>query len=101
MVDRKLDRNWQTGIVTYPDPAIETLEEEFKKYVIFNTSVERLYTGCRWVEGPIWFGDGGYLLFSDIPNNRILKWEESNGAGHRIWREVAVEKGGWGQDGED
>ena len=80
MVDRKLDRNWQTGIVTYPDPAIETLEEEFKKYVIFNASIERLYTGCRWVEGPVWFGDGGYLLFSDIPNNRIMKWEESNGA---------------------
>ena len=77
MIDRKLNRDWQSGLVTYPDPAIEILNNEFSKYVIFNASIERLYTGCRWVEGPVWFGDGGYLLFSDIPNNRILKWEES------------------------
>src|SRR5690606_23186094 len=37
-------------------------------------------TGCRWAEGPVWFGDGRYLLWSDIPNNRILKWEEETGA---------------------
>ena len=42
--------------------------------------MERLYTGCRWSEGPVWFGDGRYLLWSDIPNNRILKWEEETGA---------------------
>jgi gluconolactonase len=41
--------------------------------------VERLYTGCRWAEGPVWFGDGRYLLWSDIPNNRVLKWEEATG----------------------
>ena len=41
--------------------------------------MERLYTGCRWSEGPVWFGDGSYLLWSDIPNNRILKWEEETG----------------------
>jgi len=42
--------------------------------------VERLFTGCRWAEGPVWFGDGRYLLWSDIPNDRILKWEEETGA---------------------
>ena len=63
----------------YPDPAIETLDERFDKYRIFSAAVERLYTGCRWSEGPVWFGDGRYLLLSDIPNNRILKWEEETG----------------------
>ncbi len=60
----------------YPDPAIEALDERFKKYMVFSAAVERLYTGCRWSEGPVYFGDGRYVLWSDIPNNRILKWEE-------------------------
>jgi gluconolactonase len=64
----------------YPDPAIEVIDERFAKYVIFQAAVERLYTGCRWSEGPVWFGDGRYLLWSDIPNNRMLKWEEETGA---------------------
>ena len=46
----------------------------------FSAAVERLYTGCRWSEGPFRFGDGRYLLWSDIPNNRILKREEETGA---------------------
>ena len=41
--------------------------------------MERLHTGCRWSEGPVWFGDGRYLLWSDIPNDRVLKWEEETG----------------------
>jgi gluconolactonase len=63
----------------YPDPLIEALDDRFKKYMIFSAAVERLYTGTRWSEGPVWFGDGRYLLWSDIPNNRILKWEEETG----------------------
>ncbi len=64
----------------YPDPAIESIDPRFDKYRIFSAAVERLYTGCRWSEGPVWFGDGRYLLWSDIPNQRILKWEEETGA---------------------
>ena len=60
----------------YPDPAVEALDPRFERYRIFSAAVERLYTGCRWSEGPVWFGDGRYLLWSDIPNDRILKWEE-------------------------
>ncbi len=60
----------------YPDPAVEVLDPSFAKYRIFSASVERLATGMRWGEGPVWFGDGRYLLWSDIPNDRILKWEE-------------------------
>jgi gluconolactonase len=65
--------------MTYPDPAVEVVDPRFAKYKISNAGVERLYTGARWAEGPVWFGDGGYLLFSDIPNNRILRWLEATG----------------------
>ena len=73
------ERKWDGSVVRYPDPAIEVLDPRFGAYKIGNSVVERLWTGSRWAEGPVWFGDGGYLLWSDIPNNRILKWEESNG----------------------
>jgi gluconolactonase len=70
---------WQPS-PNYPDPAIQTLHPSFTKYRIVLTAVERLATGLRWGEGPVWFGDGRYLLVSDIPNQRILKWEEETGA---------------------
>ena len=65
--------------VLYPDPAVEVVDPRFAKYKVNNAAVERLYTGTRWAEGPVWFGDGRYLLFSDIPNNRILRWLEETG----------------------
>ncbi len=64
----------------YPDPAIEALDPRFEQYWIKQAAVERLFTGGRWSEGPVWFGDGRYLLWSDIPNNRMLKWEEETQA---------------------
>src|SRR4051812_30790140 len=66
---------------SYPDPAIVTLDPRFEAIrPPFNAAVERLYTGCRWSEGPVWIGDMRCLLWSDIPNNRILKWDEETGA---------------------
>ncbi len=65
--------------VLYPDPAVEVIDPRFAKYKVGNAAVERLYTGTRWAEGPVWFGDGRYLLFSDIPNNRMLRWLEDTG----------------------
>jgi len=70
---------WQQA-ARYPDPAIVALDPRFEKYWLKLSCVERLATGCRWAEGPVYFGDGRYLLWSDIPNNRILKWEEETGA---------------------
>ena len=70
---------WQS-VTRYPDPAITALDALFEKYWLKLSCVERLATGCRWSEGPVYFGDGRYLLWSDIPNNRILKWEEETGA---------------------
>ena len=64
----------------YPDPCIEVLDERFLKLRLFSASVERLFTGLRWAEGPVWFGDGRYLLVSDIPADRILRWDEASGA---------------------
>ena len=64
----------------YPDPAVEVLDLAFLDLRLYSASVEQLYTGCRWAEGPVWFGDGRYLLWSDIPNNRVLRWDECSGA---------------------
>jgi gluconolactonase len=75
----RLDADWQPS-ARYPDPAIKILDPSFTKYRVNSAKVERLGTGYRWSEGPAWFGDGRYLLWSDIPNNRILKWEEETGA---------------------
>ncbi|MEL3889282.1 SMP-30/gluconolactonase/LRE family protein [Ferrovibrio sp. MS7] len=63
----------------YPDPAIQTLDDSFTKYRINLAAVERLSTGHRWCEGPVWFGDLRCLLWSDIPNNQILRWDEATG----------------------
>jgi gluconolactonase len=65
--------------VPYPDPAVEVVDPRFAKYQIISSAIERLYTGARWAEGPVWFGDGRYLIFSDIPNNRMLRWMEETG----------------------
>jgi gluconolactonase len=70
---------WQPNL-RYPDPAIEVLDPSFLNYRLFSASVERLATGTRWGEGPVWFGDGRYVLWSDIPNDRILRWDEATGA---------------------
>jgi gluconolactonase len=69
---------WQPS-ERYPDPAIEILDPSFERYRVFSAAVERLAVGFRWCEGPVWIGDGRYLLWSDIPNNRIMKWEEETG----------------------
>ena len=63
-----------------PDPAIEVLDEAFLPLRLFAAGVEQLATGLAWAEGPVWFGDGRYLLVSDIPNNRILRWDETTGS---------------------
>ncbi|NKB97334.1 MAG: SMP-30/gluconolactonase/LRE family protein [Pseudomonadales bacterium] len=77
--DHLLDRDWQAPI-RYPDPAIEVIDARFKPYVLGSTALERLWTGARWAEGPVWFGDMRCLVWSDIPNNRMLRWDEDSGA---------------------
>lgn len=64
----------------YPDPHVVVMDPRFNKYRLALASVEQLYTGCRWSEGPVYFADHRCLLWSDIPNNRILRWDEESGA---------------------
>jgi gluconolactonase len=75
-MDQKLNQNFKHQVVRYPDPAVEALDSSFNQYMLGSAALERLWTGARWTEGPVWFGDGRFLLFSDIPNNRMLKWSE-------------------------
>jgi gluconolactonase len=56
------------------------LDDRFRGLAMGNTHVEKLYTGCRWAEGPAWFAAGRYLVWSDIPNNRMLRWDETDGS---------------------
>ena len=57
----------------------EVLDERFRRYG-GDDWLECLHTGCRWTEGPAYFPAGRYLVFSDIPNDRILRWDEASGA---------------------
>lgn len=66
----------------YPDPAVLILDPSFAKYRIYSSTVEQVGTGMRWAEGPAYFpgataGAPGYLLCSDIPNNRLMKFDEA------------------------
>ncbi len=58
----------------------ETVEPEFGGLLTGHGRVERLWTGARWSEGPAWFAAGRYLVWSDIPNNRMLRWDETDGS---------------------
>ena len=75
-----LARDWgDPPPVRYPDDAVEVLDPSFAKYRVGNANVERLAAGLRWAEGPVYFRDGGYLVWSDIPNNRLMRWTEETG----------------------
>jgi gluconolactonase len=83
----------------YPDPSVEVLDDAFRELRLYSASVEQLFTGCRWAEGPVWFGDGRYLLFSDIPNNRILRWDDASGV-TSVFRAPADNANGHARDGQ-
>ncbi|MEM8570575.1 MAG: SMP-30/gluconolactonase/LRE family protein [Pseudomonadota bacterium] len=58
----------------------EILDASFGDCIIGHARVERLWTGARWSEGPAWFAPGRYLIWSDIPNNRMMRWDETGGS---------------------
>ena len=72
----------------YPDPAVEILDPSFAKYRLYSSTVEQLASGMRWAEGPAYFPEEGYLLLSDIPNNRIMKYSEKD-ASFTVFRSPA------------
>lgn len=57
----------------------EIIDPSFERYVLGNAPIKQLATGFDWVEGPVWFGDANCLLFSDIPNNKIMRWSPDTG----------------------
>ncbi len=61
-------------------PEFEILDERFEKLAIGNVHLEKLYTGCRWAEGPAYLAAGKYLVWSDVPNDRVLRYDETSGA---------------------
>ncbi|MEL6887371.1 MAG: SMP-30/gluconolactonase/LRE family protein [Pseudomonadota bacterium] len=58
----------------------EVIDPTFEACFVGHARVERLWTGARWSEGPVWFAAGRYLLWSDIPNNRMMRWDETDGS---------------------
>ena len=61
------------------DGKIERLDDAFDALVARDAKIEKIAEGFQFVEGPLWISEGDYLLFSDIPGNRIIKWSESDG----------------------
>lgn len=76
----------------------ERFEKEFSRLVNGAAQLETIHDNCRWAEGPVWFGDGNYLLWSDIPNDRILRWIP--GAGVSTFRTPAGNTNGHTRDRE-
>lgn len=71
---------WAGAPAHYPDPALRAHDPRFAAMLLHNAAVERIATGYRWVEGPVWFGDHRCLIWSDIPNDQMLRWDEQSGA---------------------
>ncbi|WP_342325685.1 SMP-30/gluconolactonase/LRE family protein [Kosakonia sp. BYX6] len=81
----------------YPDPSIVALDDSFRGYMVASAKVEQLATGCRWAEGPVWFGDMRMLLWSDIPNNAVMRWDEATGE-TRVFRQPSNNANGHARD---
>lgn len=73
--------------------SFEVLDPRFRKLAFPNVHVEELWTGCRWAEGPAWFAAGRYLVWSDIPNDRMLRWDETDGS-VSVFRQPAMNSNG-------
>src|SRR5437763_4223699 len=58
----------------------EVLDERFDACIKTSARLDHLYDKCRWAEGPAYFPAGRYLVWSDIPNDRLLRWDETTGA---------------------
>ncbi|MGH6956161.1 MAG: SMP-30/gluconolactonase/LRE family protein [Caulobacteraceae bacterium] len=77
---------------------VEIVDRRFSRYVLANASLEKLADGFRWVEGPLWMGDWGCLLFQDLPRNRTMRWIED--AGVSVWRSPSGFANGQARDRE-
>ena len=74
-------------------PSFAVVDPRFRKLALPYIHVEKLYTGCRWAEGPAWFAAGRYLVWSDIPNDRMMRWDETDGS-VSVFRQPALNSNG-------
>jgi gluconolactonase len=76
-----LPRDFSAGAppVSYPDPDVVVIHPSFNALRVFNAPIQRLWTGALWSEGPAWSSQGRYVVWSDIPNDRQLRWIEDEG----------------------
>jgi gluconolactonase len=61
-------------------PSVEIVDERFERLVFGNVHLDKLYSGCRWAEGPAYQAAGKYLVWSDIPNDRVMRFDETDGS---------------------
>ena len=73
--------------------SFEVVDPRFSQLALPYVNVEKLYTGCRWAEGPAWFAAGRYLIWSDIPNDRMMRWDETDGS-VSVFRHPAMHSNG-------
>jgi gluconolactonase len=73
--------------------SFEVIDPRFHQVALPYIHVEKLYTGCRWAEGPAWLAAGRYLVWSDIPNDRVMRWDETDGS-VSVFREPAMNSNG-------
>ncbi len=83
----------------FPDPRVQMLDPSFNRYRVNNAGVERIFSGAKWCEGPIWMGDWRCLIWSDIPNNRIMRWDEASGRAS-VYRQPSNNANGHARDPE-
>ena len=79
--------------------SFDVIDPRFRQLAFGNVHLEKLYTGCRWAEGPAWFAAGRYLVWSDIPNDRMLRWDETDGS-VSVFRQPALNSNGHTVDGQ-
>ena len=83
----------ENGLAIELTSSFEVIDPRFRKLVFANVHVERLATGCRWAEGPAWFAAGRYLVWSDVPNDRMMRWDETD-ASVSVFRQPSMNSNG-------
>ena len=81
----------------YPDPAIVAVDSQFEQYMLPLAKVERIATGFRWCEGPVWMGDTRTLIWSDVPGNCMYRWDEQSGT-TQVFRQPSDNSNGNSRD---
>jgi gluconolactonase len=72
---------------------ISVLDPRFQRLIIGHAKLEKLWTGCRWAEGPAYFAAGKYLVWSDIPNDRLMRYDETDGSVSVFWQGCGYHNG--------